>query len=141
MKFLRAVFLTDDRLRLFTGARCELPTGEDVEVRGRRTPLFDLARDLDARGWGGWQIQIHTPAGTPSLSGRVEDLAGLTVEETSKGGLRLRRYRPFPVGGRSRGGDRPDLRARSTRGSLTALRSATPAPRSICCALSRKTDY
>ena len=100
MKSLRAVFLTDDRLRLFTGARCELPTGEVVEVMGRRTPFYDLARELDARGWGEWRIQIYTPTGTPSLSGLVKDLAGLTIEETDKGGLRLRRYRPFPLGGR-----------------------------------------
>ena len=69
MKSLRAVFMTDDRLRLFMGARCELPTGELVEVAGRHTPFYDLARELDSRGWGEWQIQIYTPAGTPSLAG------------------------------------------------------------------------
>ena len=100
MKSLRAVFLTDDRLRLFTGARCELPTGEVVEVAGRRTPFFDMARELDARGYGECQLQIFTPTGTPSLRGLVKAMAGLTVEETDKGGLRLRRYRPFPLGGR-----------------------------------------
>ena len=52
MKSLRAVFLTDDRLRLVTGSRCEMPTGEVVEVAGRRTPFYDLARELDARGYG-----------------------------------------------------------------------------------------
>ena len=109
MKALRAVFLTNDRLRLFAGARCELPTGEVVEVTGRRTPFYDLARDLDARGWGGWQFQIHTPAGTPSLSGQVKDLAGLTVTERDRGGLRLEKYRPFESRGRPRGGDRADL--------------------------------
>ncbi len=100
MRLLRAVFLTDDRLHLFTGARCELPTGEVVEVVGRRTPFYDLARELDARGYGECQLQIYTPTGTPSLRGRIKVMAGLTVEETDKGALRLRRYRPFPLGGR-----------------------------------------
>ncbi len=100
MKSLRAVFLTDDRLRLFTGARCELPTGEVAEVRRRRTPFYDLARELDARGYGECQLQIYTPIGTPSLRGRIKVMAGLTVEETDKGGLRLRNYKPFPLGGR-----------------------------------------
>ena len=100
MKSLRAVFLTDDRLRLFTGARCELPTGEVVEVAGRRTPLYDLARELEARGYGERQLQIYTPTGTPSLQGLVKVMAGWTVEETDRGGLRLRSYGPFPLGGR-----------------------------------------
>ena len=96
MKSLRAVFLTDEKLRLFTGARCELPTGEIVEVRGRRTPFYDLARELDWRGWGDWHLQIYTPAGTPSLRGLVKDLAGLTVKERDRGGLRLERFQKFP---------------------------------------------
>ncbi len=97
---VKAVFLTDDRLRLFAGARCELLTGEVVEVAGRRTPFYDLARELDARGYGECHLQIRTPTGTPSLRGLVKVMAGLTVEETDKGGLRLRNYRPFPLGGR-----------------------------------------
>ncbi len=101
MKTLRAVFLTDDRLRLFTGARCQMPTGEVVEVAGRRTPFYDLARELDARGYGECQLQIYTPTGTPSLRGRVKDLAGLAVEESSRDGLRLRPYRPSAGGGAS----------------------------------------
>ena len=79
MRSLRAVFVTDDRLRIFRGARCELPTGEVVEVRGRHTPLYDLARELQVRGWGDWHLQVYTPAGTPSLGGQVRDLAGLVV--------------------------------------------------------------
>ena len=102
---MRAVFLTDDRLRLFAGARCELPTGEVVEVHGRRTPLFDLARELDARGYGEWHLRIYTPAGTPSLGGLVKVLAGLFVVERDKGGLRLEKYSPFPVRGRTADGD------------------------------------
>ena len=100
MKSLRAVFMTDARLRLLTSARCELPTGEVVEVRGRKTPLYDLARELDARGYGGWQLQIYTPTGTPSLRELVKVMAGLTVEESDRGGLKLRKYRPYPWGGR-----------------------------------------
>ncbi len=100
MKSLRAVFLTDDRLRLFTGARCQMPTGEVVEVAGRRTPFYDLARELDAWGSGEWQLQIYTPTGTPSLRGLVKDLAGLAVEKSSRDGLRLRPYRPS-AGGRA----------------------------------------
>ncbi len=76
MKSLRAVFLTDDMLRLFTGARCQMPTGEVVEFAGRRTPFYDLARELDARGYGECQLQIYTPTGTPSLRGGSRTLPG-----------------------------------------------------------------
>ncbi len=92
---LRAVFVADERA--FTGARCELPTGEVVEVKGRRTPLYDLARELEKRGYGDWMLQAHTPAGTPSLRGLVEVMAGLTVEE-GPCGLRRRKYRPAKGG-------------------------------------------
>ena len=34
MSTLRATFLLNDKLRLYRGARCELPTGEVVEVNG-----------------------------------------------------------------------------------------------------------
>ena len=101
---MRVVFLTDDRLRLFTGARCELPTGEAVEVTGRRTPFYDLARELDARGYGECQLQIYTPTGTPSLRGRVKDLAKLTVTEWDRGGLRVEAFQKY----RSRPADRRD---------------------------------
>ncbi len=50
---LHADFIADERptyLGLYTGARCELPTGEAVEVRHKRTPFFALCRELDARG-------------------------------------------------------------------------------------------
>ncbi len=89
---LSAVFVADDskKRRGFTGARCELPNGQVVETRGRRTPLYDLARKL----------QAYTPTGTPSLRGKVSVMAGLMVEESDKGGLRLRKYRPFSLGGR-----------------------------------------
>ena len=36
------------------------------------------------------------PTGTPSLSGVVSTMAGLTVEETDRNGLRLRRFREHP---------------------------------------------
>ncbi len=98
MNTLSAVFLVDDKLGLYLGARCELPTGEVVEVQGRKTPFFALARVLDEMGYGDWRLQIFTPQGTPSLSGLVSKMAGLTVEESDKGGLRLRKYRPFPPG-------------------------------------------
>ncbi len=35
MAVLKAIFIPDAR-GLFTGARCELPSGEVVEVKGRR---------------------------------------------------------------------------------------------------------
>ena len=93
---LHADFIADERA--FTGARCVLPGGEVVEVRHRRTPLYDLARELEVRGYGAAHLQSFTPTGTPSLHGLVKVMAGLTVEETDKGGLRLRKYRPFPLG-------------------------------------------
>ncbi len=91
---LRAVFIADERG--FTGARCELPTGEAVEVLYKRTPFFSLCRELDARGYGDCRIEISTPAGTPSMRGKVSTLAGLRIEESDKDGLRLRAFRPFP---------------------------------------------
>ncbi len=67
---LRAVFVADERA--FTGARCELPLGEVVEVTGRKTPFFALCRELDKRGYGDCRIQISTPEGTPSMRGLVK---------------------------------------------------------------------
>ncbi len=93
---LRAVFLCE---RGFTGARCVLPTGETVEVHGRRTPFFAICRELDARGYGDCRIQIATSAGTPSMRAVVRVAAGLTVTERDKDGLRLEKYRPFPSRG------------------------------------------
>ena len=91
---LRAVFRCEDGD--YRGARCELPTGEAVEVLYKRTPFFSLCRELDARGYGDCRIEISTPAGTPSMRGKVSTLAGLRIEESNKDGLRLRAYRPFP---------------------------------------------
>ncbi len=93
---LHAVFIADERG--FTGARCVLPTGDVVELRHRRTPLYDLARELEKRGYGDCRIEISTPTGTPSMRGKVSTLAGLRIEESDKDGLRLRAYRPFPPG-------------------------------------------
>ncbi len=96
---LRATFLVDDKLRLYRGARCKLPTGEVVEVTNRRVPFYDLARTLAEMGYGDWHLQVYTPQGTPSLSGLVGKMAGLTVTERDKDGLRLEKYRPFPSHG------------------------------------------
>ena len=98
---IRATFLPDaggPYQGLYRGARCKLPGGEVVEVRSRRTPLYDLARELEARGYGDAKLQAYTHTGTPSLRGLVRVMAGLTVEESDKGGLRLRKYRPFSLG-------------------------------------------
>ncbi len=92
---LRAVFIADERpshLGLLTGARCVLPTGEVVELRHRRTPLYDLARELQTQGYGDCRLESFTPTGTPSLRGLVKVMAGLTVEEGPHG-LRCRKYR------------------------------------------------
>ncbi len=92
---LRAVFVADERtshLGLYTGARCELPTGEIVEVKGRRTPLYDLARELEKRGYGDCRLESFTPTGTPSLRGLVKVMAAFTVEEGPHG-LSRRKYR------------------------------------------------
>ncbi len=97
-KTLRAVFVADERVRycgLYTGAQCELPNGQVVETRHRRTPLYDLARKLDELGFGDWKLQAYTPTGTPSLKGKVSVLAGLMVTERDRDGLRLEKYKPF----------------------------------------------
>ncbi len=96
---LCADFIADERpayLGLLTGARCELPTGETVEVHHRRTPLYDLARELEKRGYGDCRIEISTPAGTPSMRAVVRVAAGLTIKERDRGGLRLERFQEFP---------------------------------------------
>ncbi len=72
-----------------------LPTGEVVEVTKCRTPLYDLARELDTRGYGDYRLQAFTPTGTPSLRGLVSVMAGLTVAERDKGGLHLERFQEF----------------------------------------------
>ena len=92
---LSATFIPDTR-DLLTGARCELPGGEVVEVKARNTPFFALCRELDKRGYGDCRIEISTPKGTPSLRGKVSTLAGLTIKERDKGGLRLERFQKFP---------------------------------------------
>jgi hypothetical protein len=96
---LRAEFIADERpayLGLLTGARCELPTGEAVEVHHRRTPFFSLCRELDALGYGNRRIGIFTPQGTPSMRAVVRVAAGLAVKERDRGGLRLERFQKFP---------------------------------------------
>ena len=80
-------------------ASCTLPTGETVTV-SHRVPLYTLARELDARGYGDYRLQAYTPTGTPGLRGLVSVMAGLTVSERDKEGLRLEKYRPFPSRGR-----------------------------------------
>ncbi len=91
---LRAVFLSEHGD--YRGARCELPTGDVVEVHGRRTPFFAICRELDARGYGDCRIEISTPAGTPSMRAVVRVAAGLTIKERDRGGLRLERFQEFP---------------------------------------------
>ncbi len=87
---LRAVFRCEDGD--YRGARCELPTGEVVEVKGRRTPLYDLERELQTQGYGDCRLESFTPTGTPSLRGLVKVMAATTVEE-GPCGLRRRKYR------------------------------------------------
>ncbi len=91
---LHAVFIADERG--FTGARCVLPTGEAVEVHGRRTPFFAICRELDKCGYEDCRIEISTPAGTPSMRAVVRVAAGLTIKERDRGGLRLERFQEFP---------------------------------------------
>ncbi len=97
---LCAEFIADERsphLGLYTGARVVLPTGEGMEVRHRRTPLYDLTRELEQRGYSDARLEAFTHTGTPSLRGLVKIMAGLTVEESGSG-LRLRKYRPARCG-------------------------------------------
>ncbi len=96
---LKATGLPDAR-DMLTGARCELPGGEVVEVKGRNTPFFALCRELDKRGYGDCHIEISTPTGTPSIRAAVGVAAGLAISERDGRGLRLEKYRPFRVRGR-----------------------------------------
>ena len=95
---LRATFIADERA--YTGARCELPGGEVVEVKGRNTPFFAICRELAKRGYGDCRIEISTPTGTPSIRAAVGVAAGLAISERDGRGLRLEKYRPFRVRGR-----------------------------------------
>ncbi len=61
-----------------------------------RVRFFAICRELDALGYDDCRIEISTPQGTPSMGGKVSALAGLRIEESDQGGLRLRAYRPFP---------------------------------------------
>ncbi len=76
-------------------ASCTLPTGETITV-SHRVPLYTLARELAAKGYGDHRLQAYTPTGTPGLRGLVSTMAELTVEETDRDGLRLRRFRQHP---------------------------------------------
>ena len=100
---LTAVFVTDDKLGTYRGARCELPTGDVIEVTNRRTPFYDLARALVEMDYGDWRLQVFTHTGTPSLRGKVSAMAKLTVKERDRGGLRLEPFQKFP--GRPADGD------------------------------------
>ncbi len=70
-----------------------------VEVAGRKTPFFTLCRELDKRGYGDCRIEISTPEGTPSMRGKISALAGLRIEESDRGGLKQRKFEPFPGAG------------------------------------------
>ena len=98
MNMLRADIMST-RGRDYDGARCTLSTSEVVEVSNRRTPLYDLARGLEERGYSEWKLQAFTPTGTPSLRGPVEVMAGLAITERDKAGLKREKYRPFPLRG------------------------------------------
>ncbi len=95
--FIRLLWRHIDPTPFIGGWHIDLICSE-LEAVNRRTPFYDLARALVEMGYGDWHLQIYTPQGTPSLSGLVSKMAKLTVEESDKGGLRLRKYRPFPPG-------------------------------------------
>ncbi len=73
--------------------------GEVIEVTGRKTPFFALCRELDKRDYGDCRIEISTPEGTPSMRGLVKAMAGLRIEESDRGGLKQRKFEPFPGAG------------------------------------------
>ncbi len=106
-------------------ASCTLPSGETVTVT-HRVPLYTLARELAAKGYGDYRLQSYTPTGTPSLRGLVSVMAGLTVEETDKGGLKLRRFRHFPRGAISFGDGAPQERVPALEGISHPLRQRCP---------------
>ena len=91
---LCAEFIADDSKKHlgFTGARCELPNGQVIETTGRRSPLYALARKLEALGFGDWALQAYTPTGTKSLRGKVSVMAGTDLRE-GPCGLERRNYR------------------------------------------------
>ncbi len=132
---LSAVFVADERkayLGLLTGARHVLPTGEVVEVIHRKTPFYDLCRKLDALGYGDRRIEISTPKGTPSMRGVVRVLAGLTVKERDRSGLKLERFEKFHGLAQER-----DEVVEPIRASKTAPLHCTDSPRGIVAGASK----
>ena len=115
-------------------ASCTLPTGETITI-SHRVPLYTLARELAARGYGDHRLQAYTPTGTPSLRGLVSVMAGLTVEESDRNGLRLRRFRAFPTQSISRG-----ISSRAVGGTQCdpALEGILPAPNPVSSALAHQ---
>ena len=95
MPEIKAVLSESARRQGLDCASCTIPTGETVTVT-HRVPLYTLARELDARGYGDYRLQAYTPTGTPSLRGLVSVMAGLTVKERDSDGLRLERFQKFP---------------------------------------------
>jgi hypothetical protein len=65
--------------------------------------IYAAARQLMAEGASPDDTIATTYRGKPSMTGNVGQCAKLTVSETSKGGLRLVKWRPFPEKGVSRG--------------------------------------
>ena len=61
-----------------------------------RGPIYTLCRRLNELGLGYKTLSVIAANGTPSCKINIAKGAGLTVEARVRGGLKLRKYRPFP---------------------------------------------
>ena len=75
-------------------ARRDSPDGPVIVVSSRQ-PLLDAARILKAEGATGKLEMWDVVRPYARMSGDIEKLAGLTIEETDRSGLQVRRWRPF----------------------------------------------
>ena len=69
--------------------------GERIVKRSTQ-PFFDGCRVLDRRGLTG-PAEMWGKQDFARMRGDIQEMAKLTVEERDRGGLRVGRWKPFPV--------------------------------------------
>ena len=89
-----------------------------------RVPIYTLCRRLNELGLGDKTLSVIAPSGTPSCKVNIAKGAGLTIGESDSGGLRLQKYRPFPVDGTGPTVRSPVSEGGSTREEDDALAAA-----------------
>lgn len=81
-----------DRRGLFRATYRPRPGAESVIVDSSRQPLLDAARYFKARGMTGTLEMWDDRRPYPRMSGDIDKLAGLTIKERDRSGLRVERW-------------------------------------------------